>query len=617
MEEDGMNFFARLRKLCHDLDKNIDPLKESLSQPARNAPHLYDRGLNMLKKEVQDLKTINEDAKKTQRSVQTFSNWLQSMQEFIDSKEEEINKLEKYLVKFGYVPMERPVAATSGISPTLSGQETTTKEHVPCKKDIDSQNVKFEAKSQSAATSSLGIRDHQGPGEKSEASADDRSKKERSKPNVTDHKTTPASSQMRPSFLKKRDLESCTYGSNSVTVEQWLEKVENCGFQVTPDVVQMRRVPMREKLEVTQDYRSMPKYDISEELVPDDSAVISESSVDPQTPIKNSISTNKSSITNVCNTPVEPELSEYTTQFLKSIPYGRLNKPSFQDKESNSNIIPSSISGQCDSEEASSLPRKDVKTPQNVISKLDKTPEEPVLSYLSADLESGRTVNKFPEEPVLTYQPSKHGINTEVECRTPEEPVLSSLSKFTIADAPKTRTPEEPVLSTQVSSMKQSAQADVVTPEEPLLSYQFYDRKSVNTVNKGTPEEPVLSGYASAMLNSSSSQSHLGSQNDIPVSPELSDITRSLLSLQNKMNTNQYSCDTKPQFSRNGKLIPQTEYNKKSNWKGTNENVHDTKPTDNYHLHRPSTKVEKLRMDELPPSPQLSETTMRLLSLMK
>ncbi|XP_066978072.1 uncharacterized protein [Macrobrachium rosenbergii] len=635
MEEESTSFFTRLRQLCREVDLSIGPLKESLSLPPRGAPHLYDRGLNRLKKEVQDLKDMNEEMKKNQRSLQNFSNWLQSMQEFVDKQVDDVDKLEKYLVKFGYVPVEKPATAVV-ISASLN-QEVTVRKQISCSKDLESEAARSEAKSQS--TTLLDNKDCQSLKEK-KISCEVNCEKVMNKPDLTEYQKTPTLGKMRPALSIKKNADAGSYGSGLVTVEQWLQGVDNSSLQVTPDVVRVKNLPMK-KQEINHDCDKMPN--IISESVPDDTGVISESLEVSQTPVKNDIPTYKSSTVNVCDLPVEPklseyatqclksvasnisglpvepELSEYTTQFLKSIASNiRGNKASSQGKELYSSNIPGTISNsaeQSDHKEPSHFSCNEDISAQNLVAKMDYNPEKPVLSNSTAELASGHGVNESRKEPLLSYQLSKHGTKIEVECETPKKPYAS---EYAIVKEVEIRHPEEPVLSAQMINRNHSVHADITTTKEPLLSYQSNESEPVNSDSNRTSENLILSPDALPMLKSTNSSDHLGIQKDFPVSPELSDITVSLLSLQNRVDgqdyPNQYSHEnSKPQFSRNGKLISQVRQ-KENDVKGSN----GVEPSGRKNLWLSSgAAMEKFSMDALPPSPQLSETTMKLLSRIK
>ncbi|XP_064108036.1 uncharacterized protein LOC135216586 [Macrobrachium nipponense] len=616
-----VDYSSRWLDICFDYPNlGIVPVTRSMLC----APQFYDRGLNQLKKEVQDLKEMNEEMKKTQRSLQNFSNWLQSMQELLANN----RKL-----------------TTSVVSSASLNQEVTVKEQISSSKDFESEAARSEAKSQSTGTSLLDTKDCQSLQEK-KTSCEVSCKEGKNKPDLMEYQKTPTLGKMRSALSRKKSVDAGSYGSGLVTVEQWLQGVDNSNLQVTPDVVRMKKLPMK-KQEISHDCDKMPNIMISES-VPDDTGVTPESLEVSQMPVKNRIPTYKSSSINVCDLPVEPELSEYTTQceksvasnisglpeepelseyttqFLKSVASNiRGNQVPSLRKELYSSNIPGTISNsseQSDHKEPSYFSCKENISAQNLFAKMDYTSEKPVLSYPGAELASGHGVDQSQKRPPLSDQPSKHGTKIEVECETPKKPVISYASEYAVVKEVETRHPGESVLSAQMINRNTSFHAEITTTKEPL-PYQSNESESVNSDSNRTSEKLILSPDALPVLKSSNSSDHLGIQNALPVSPELSDLTMSLLSLQNRMDgqdhPNQYSHEnSKLQFSRNGKLISQVRQ-KENDVKSSNEVGCGVEPSSRKNLWLSSGAAMKFSMDALPPSPQLSETTMKMLSRIK
>ncbi|XP_063845084.1 proteoglycan 4-like [Scylla paramamosain] len=152
------------------------------------------------------------------------------------------------------------------------------------------------------------------------------------------------------------------------------------------------------------------------------------------------------------------------------------------------------------------------------------TPTEPMLSSLTTLMLAGMSegVSKpvkmqitTPEEPVLHTQHISVSVkNSYDENRTPEEPMLHY--KNCIEEAAQQEMPEDPVLSYQ-SNMPYGWKGSAV-PKEPVLSYQ--------RVTSTTPtQNPTYRRPRDARMFTP----HTEMKDDNPCTPELSDMTKSLL----------------------------------------------------------------------------------------
>nr|XP_027207968.1 uncharacterized protein LOC113801339 [Penaeus vannamei] len=105
-ESETRPFFLRLGTLCRYVDSQVMDLKEELVTHDLK-PHNYDRGLKCLKNDVKDLKKLTKDLQPKLASIENFSSYLQSMQELVTQQATDIEKIEKYLLTFGYTPLPK------------------------------------------------------------------------------------------------------------------------------------------------------------------------------------------------------------------------------------------------------------------------------------------------------------------------------------------------------------------------------------------------------------------------------------------------------------------------------------------------------------------------------
>lgn len=165
----------------------------------------------------------------------------------------------------------------------------------------------------------------------------------------------------------------------------------------------------------------------------------------------------------------------------------------------------------------------------NVHCNAPPSPNEPQLSEYTMQLLAMNL-------PKLEYgmQGANSGPMKNIKIVTPEEPGLSSFSSHKshkIITSKKDSTPK-PTLSYQEyqSSCATAPNLDNKTPEEPVLSYQHGNITSHE--DNGTPEEPTLSTDNKGPVENLATTLETPHRNhNDPCSPELSEVTRSVLSL--------------------------------------------------------------------------------------
>ncbi|XP_071550239.1 uncharacterized protein [Panulirus ornatus] len=231
----------------------------------------------------------------------------------------------------------------------------------------------------------------------------------------------------------------------------------------------------------------------------------------------------------VCKLPVKEKV-----QYKSALDMGEFKQPA-DNQKNQSHLIPFTGPSPDDQpfEEPSDSP---VNNASNLPLNGPGSPSEPEYSEYTMQLlaltvpkqESGMNVNSID---LMDTCPKKN-----IKSATPEEPSLLSFSSSNsrkIIMSGKDCTPEEPVLSYQHHlSFSTTSNVDNETPEEPVLSYQHGNSTSHHT-DKRTPEEPTLStAYEGPVDNLSAFlQTPHRSHSEVPLSPELSEVTRSLLSV--------------------------------------------------------------------------------------
>lgn len=273
------------------------------------------------------------------------------------------------------------------------------------------------------------------------------------------------------------------------------------------------------------------------------------------------------------------------------------------------------------------------------------TPSEPQLSEYTTSLLS--LINHKPKQE--REEPQMPGAR-RLQAATPEEPGLSTFTAKSPRDEKKAEriyTPEEPALSYSEKKLAfvKDFNKENYTPEEPVLSYKKPQGENKNHLDEKTPEEPFLSSAhtRSHPQTMSSFPSPKKSYAASPPSPQLSDVTRSVLSfVQNPMpshsshrqkdlhsrrspneprrsemphlhsyqRSNSHSYHSQPgSFSR---TMMET-VNCQTNFSEAMSSQDEAQQSAKTAWHRPGMSMnEFLKLDDGPASPQLSDVTQRI-----
>ncbi|KAL7632164.1 UNVERIFIED_CONTAM: hypothetical protein RMT77_017521 [Armadillidium vulgare] len=100
------SFFVQLKNFCTSLQNQYQDITHHFEIPPGSNPRNYDRGLKAIKSEVANLKKLAEDTRGNVNKVQQFSYFVESTKDLINSQKEDIQRMEKYLMRYGYVPPE-------------------------------------------------------------------------------------------------------------------------------------------------------------------------------------------------------------------------------------------------------------------------------------------------------------------------------------------------------------------------------------------------------------------------------------------------------------------------------------------------------------------------------
>ncbi|XP_018012602.1 uncharacterized protein LOC108669710 [Hyalella azteca] len=117
-----MKFFDQLKNLSSYITEEIRTLEIECHVPPGTRPHLYVAAEKQLLEEVAEIKKLSSNLTEQAQSFKKFEEFLLATEELMQQKTEEINKLETYLMKYGYVaevtedpasapPTPEPVAA--------------------------------------------------------------------------------------------------------------------------------------------------------------------------------------------------------------------------------------------------------------------------------------------------------------------------------------------------------------------------------------------------------------------------------------------------------------------------------------------------------------------------
>ncbi|KAK3887214.1 hypothetical protein Pcinc_008692 [Petrolisthes cinctipes] len=516
MEQDSTTngFFGQLKTLCSQIDKNVSSLTFNLNQPAGEKPYSYDTTLKALNKDVQEVKTASKEIGKQLLPTSKFSDYIEAMEELLNTQKKDIDKMEHYLTKFGYTPLPKPVE-------NLPMMEAAQNDQQKMEEDCDRNVVGGVLHGTPVLTSQLSVNplvqhiSHQ-------ASASIKS----------EPRDTPVSSRMERVGVEINvappDAETHKLGVN-------LLSEENGNDAPTPVIIPSNNSLRRNITVQEDDQLHQPVGHMYKQIGAGNWLQKPDGHLSNQIPLP--------------ITPEEPRLSEYTMQVLSSL---RSAGSNHNNTYSTSNV------------------------PHTIERGTTAIPADPIGSQLAYS--EGEVCT--PEEPTLYNPISK----SQFEYSSPSEPVLSCEVRQLKDIFSDNKTPEEPALSCEVGLNKGNLR-DNKTPEEPVLFYGAGHRHGNNRENQ-TLEEPC--------------------------SPELSEATRSVLSLttrarqpshQGPSNTTHYN---KPRQHRVGPSFSDV-YSQLSA-KPSPDQQQPREPT-----YPSSTTMENfLDIDAIPPSPQLSEVTQRI-----
>lgn len=306
----------------------------------------------------------------------------------------------------------------------------------------------------------------------------------------------------RPAPSNAAPLISLSSLSHShVTVDQWLAGLED-GVELTPDVIPANKQLHKKRFDFTQKHTEKPLQSAETHVhqtlltVPSSSSQNLAGHVTPvQTPRFARTKEPSRDTPRDIGTPQEPELSEFTMRILSMVPAAHK-----QDTKDTGNNPPV--------------------TTASVIS--TATPEEPQLSEFGCSrpkvTEEAKNVGT-PEEPVLSHQVPAAGISEQESC-TPEEPVLSYQCTSTAAahSATSDTISDKPASSTQQPVIMATARGQRMHSSNPTLSAAHGRPVDQLAPKAGTPLRSIA---------------------EIPDTPELSEVTQSILSLTNRYGNSQ------------------------------------------------------------------------------
>ncbi|KAK4315809.1 hypothetical protein Pmani_012966 [Petrolisthes manimaculis] len=594
MEQDltTNGFFGQLKTLCCQIDKNVSSLTFNLNQPAGEKPYSYDTTLKALNKDVQEVKTAFKEIRKQLLPTSKFSDYIEAMEELLNTQKKDIDKMEHYLTKFSYTPLPKPVEKFSMMEAAQNEDQQKMEE------DCDRNVADGVLRGTPVLTSQLSVNpsvqhiSHQ-------ASASIKSEPQ----------DTPVSSKMERVGVEINvvppDAETHKLGVN-------LLSEENGNDAPTPVIMPSNNPLWRNIITVQEDDQlHQPVGHMYKQIGAGNQLQRPDGHMSNRIPLP--------------ITPEEPHLSEYTMQLLSSL----------RSAGSNHNNTYSTINVPHTIERGTTDISADPIESQLAYSEGEMcTPEEPTLYN---PISKSQFEYTSPSEPVLSCE-VRQLKDIFRDNKTPEEPALScevGLNKGNLRDK---KVPEEPALFYEAGFNKKD-QRDNKTPEEPVLFYGAGHRNGNYRENK-TPEEPELltmcrsrpvEHYASKLV-----ETDRGYDNDLPFSPELSEVTRSVLSLstrahqpihQGPSNTTHYnkprqhrvgpsfsdvysqlSAKPSPDQQQPREVLQPLNRNLRTNFSSGVEKSTLTVPT-----YSSSTTMENfLGIDAMPPSPQLSEVTQRI-----
>nr|XP_045615646.1 uncharacterized protein LOC123768902 [Procambarus clarkii] len=551
-EKEAVPFFTSLLSLGHYVDEQVSHLKEEMSFPAGQKPHIYDIGLRKFKKEVQELKNLSNEVNQNLKVVTNFSGYLESMQEHLNQQATDICKMERYLAKFGYVPLQTQVSEEQNavkekkeglsIKQTLVTEDSQKSEEKPVSSSLVAEKSKDQVNISVPviAQSNIGVKN-----------------------------TQPTNSRDGA----RLSVSLASLSRSHVTVDQWLAGIEESG-NVTPDV--LRKTSIRKKLlhppvmEAGKSYQSSDGDKLQLETGLAVPHITDHKSKDTNLQIPTDpqfISVPKDSCCEY-TPPCEPQFSEYTMQVL-------MMKPILGKKEESKNDIAEDTVSAAELKIACSV-----------------TPEEPGLSLFSSvkpQLTVASNEISTPEEPILPfqdYQASKRVVNT------PEEPVLPN-----------------------------HQQRHLHSQREMMFE------ESAATIHKEKPVEQDVDKLKGVQKY----------HREFPCSPELSEITRSILSLTLQPQKDLYNTKSCHEQLRNQPIssssnskniehgplersISDNAYERKLLSRHSQDVTHPSEldQTSKMRWHHLGVSMEHfLNNDKLPLSPQLSDITQKIIGQIK
>ncbi|XP_050730451.1 uncharacterized protein LOC127005560 [Eriocheir sinensis] len=462
-----MPFFTQLESLSTHVETQVKALKQQLNQPPGKNPQTYDKGLSRLKTDIQELKELSEEVRKNLSSFNKFSGYLGDAKELVEEQMAGTEKMEQYLAQYGYVIPEKPEPEDS---PSV---EVTTPEESVEKKPEES-SAAIDTNSHHHVTPELSIHGQMVLQHKELPILSTAKKAASILP--SHFSDTPITSRV-PSTLETSSsfLMGSAIPKPYMMMEDWLAggTGREESLALTPDVISTK-ASQRNQPAPTRKETELEKSEHIEKTPPQATTAATDHT---KAVSREYVLAPAGIVPNKVTTPTEPTLSDFTASLLTQF-----------NREK-------AVCGTSQLEE-----------------------------YGSGSVEPKLTEIATPEEPVLLSQQNP-SLCTYEEEGTPEEPVLHYKGNLPLGMMQQQETLEEPVLTyhKNLPYRIRGPTSDADIPKEPVVLYLQRTPKALlasSTLKKTTDHIPPKL-----------TMSYVDESNDIPKTPELSDMTRSILSL--------------------------------------------------------------------------------------
>ncbi|XP_076048138.1 uncharacterized protein LOC143029288 [Oratosquilla oratoria] len=444
-------FLVRFLEFGRTLDQEISKLKDDFSVPPRQRPQNYDRGIKELENETKALKEEMTQVQTQLKEVSTFASFIETTKEMVDQQAEDLKKMETYLQKYGYKPMQVEKQSEE-VKKQSEEQDTSTDAAVETEESKPPTPL-WKKASPVLSDITRDILMGKGlPVYKSQIN-----------PGGTPFEITAKRHQLAENMNKMQEFATPSLADDSSSTGQsslYEIKDSESSLCITPEVVCQRGPKSRPYLQA----RTIT-YTESDTQVQDSTDSTSEVTANMYTGKENSNPFSS-------QTPEEPILTAARDM-------GRLRIGRDHENTPEGPVLKY---------------QSDVGKEKNTI-EASKTPEEPAL--VSAVAQSvvkshiAQMSKNTPEEPVLGYHRSVTQCHVDHESnRTPEEPILSQSGSRVIENV----TPEEPVMSSQyVRSVDPTRLAQNQIPDE------INGSEKKNVIER--PESPELSDVTLNILS--------------------------------------------------------------------------------------------------------------------